>query len=57
MNRDPEQYTCVSIEEDAEKLKKLLDWWTQDSYDYYGEWLEETVDDLEKAGKITDGVE
>ena len=49
--------TCVSIEEDAEKLNKLLDWWTQDSYDYYGEWLEETVDDLEKAGKITDGVE
>ena len=57
VNRDPEQYTCVSIEEDAEKLNKLLDWWTQDSYDYYGEWLEETVDDLEKAGKITDGVE
>ena len=57
VNRDPEQYTCVSIDEDAEKLNKLLDWWTQDSYDYYGEWLEETVDDLEKAGKITDGVE
>ena len=55
--RDAEQYTCVSIDEDAEKLNKLLDWWTQDSYDYYGEWLEETVDDLEKAGKITDGVE
>ena len=31
VNRDPEQYTCVSIEEDAEKLNKLLDWWTQDS--------------------------
>ena len=57
VNRDPEQYTCVSIDEDAEQLNKLLDWWTQDSYDYYGEWLEETVDDLEKAGKITDGVE
>ena len=54
VNRDPEQYTCVSIEEDAEKLHKLLDWWTQDSYDYYGEWLEETVDDLEKAGEITE---
>ena len=54
VNRDPEQYTCVSIEEDAEKLNKLLDWWTQDSYDYYGEWLEETVDDLEKAGEITE---
>ena len=57
VNRDPEQYTCVSIEEDAEKLNKLLNWWTHDTYDYYGEWLEETVDDLEKAGKITDGVE
>ena len=57
VNRDPEQYTSTSVSEDAESLNKLLNWWTHDTYDYYGEWLEETVDDLEKAGKITDGVE
>ena len=52
VNRDPEQYTCDSIKEDAEKLNKLLNWWTQDSYDYYNEWLEETVDALKKEGKV-----
>lgn len=54
VNRDPEQYTGTSAAEDAESLNKLLNWWTNDTYDYYGEWLEETVDDLEKAGKITE---
>ena len=54
VNRDPEQYTSTSVSEDAESLNKLLNWWTHDTYDYYGEWLEETVDDLEKAGKITE---
>ena len=48
VNRDQEQYTCTSIEEDAEKLNKLLSWWSQSTYDYYGEWLAETVDMLEK---------
>ena len=57
VNRDPEQYNSTSVSEDAESLNKLLNWWTHDTYDYYGEWLEETVDELEKAGKITDGVE
>ena len=51
VNRDPEQYLCTSIEEDAEALNSLLDWWTQDPYDHYNEWLSETCDALKDAGK------
>lgn len=54
VNRDPEQYNCTSTAEDAQQLNNLLNWWTQDSYDYYHEWLAETVDTLKKAGKIPD---
>ena len=52
VNRDPEQYTCTSIEEDIESLNKLLDWWIQTPYDHYNEWLSETYDTLKKAGKV-----
>ena len=51
VNRDPEQYECISIEEDIMSLNKLLDWWTQTPYDHYQEWLSETCDALEKANK------
>ena len=54
VNRDPEQYTCTSIAEDTKGLNKLLNWWTEDTYDYYHEWLSETADTLKKAGKIPD---
>lgn len=54
VNRDPEQYTCPSTAQDAEQLNKLLNWWIKDNYDYYHEWLSETVDNLKKAGKIPD---
>lgn len=54
VNRDPEQYKCTSTVEDAQQLNNLLNWWTQESYDYYHEWLAETVDILKKAGKIPD---
>ena len=49
VNRDPEQYTCTSIDEDIEFLNKLLDWWTRTPYDYDQEWLSETCDALERA--------
>ena len=52
VNRDSEQYTCQSTAEDAKLLNSLLDWWTQASYDYYNEWLDETVTNLKKVGKI-----
>lgn len=53
-NRDPEQYTCTSIEEDIEILNMLLDWWTQPKYDYYNEWLMETYNTMKKSGLISD---
>ncbi|MBQ3661240.1 MAG: GNAT family N-acetyltransferase [Oscillospiraceae bacterium] len=52
VNRDPEQYASSGIEEDIASLNKLLDWWTETPYDHYHEWLSETYDALEKAGKI-----
>ena len=52
VNRNPEQYTCTSLEEDKLMLNKLLDWWTQPVYDYYHEWLSETVDNINRAGVI-----
>ncbi len=54
VSRDKEQYSCTSIEEDARKISKLLSWWSQSIYDYYGEWLSETVDMLRKSGQIQD---
>ena len=48
VNRDPEQYKCVSVEQDIRTLNKLLDWWSRDPYDYYNEWLSETYDALKK---------
>ncbi len=52
VSRDEEQHSWTSIEEDARKLNNLLNWWTQSTYDYYNEWLAETVDMLEKSGQI-----
>ncbi len=48
VNRDPEQYTRASIEEDRDNLNKLLDWWSQPGYDHYNEWLAETADAIKK---------
>ena len=52
VNRDPEQYSCASIEEDIESINKLLNWWTKAPYDHYHEWLSETYDALKKAGRV-----
>ena len=52
VNRDPEQYKCTDIEEDAASLNKLLNWWSEVPYDHYHEWLSETYDALKKAGKV-----
>ena len=51
VNRDPEQYGCTDIKEDIVNLNKLLDYWTDDPYDHYEEWLGEIQDGLKKAGK------
>ncbi|MCR4951187.1 MAG: hypothetical protein K6A40_07685, partial [Solobacterium sp.] len=49
VNRDPEQYSCTSIDKDVESLNGLLDWWTRPLYDHYNEWLSETYEALKKA--------
>ena len=56
VNRDPEQYGCASIEEDAATLNKLLEQWAEAPYDHYHAWLSETYDALKKAGKIDGAV-
>ena len=48
VNRDPEQYGSTSIAEDAQTLNRLLNWWSEDPYDYYLEWLDETLVSLKK---------
>ena len=57
VNRDPQQYSCSSTEEDRESLNRLLDWWTQTPYDYDREWLSETYDALKKADQVRHGTE
>lgn len=47
-NRDPKQYACKNIKEDAETVSELLDWWSQENYDYYHEWLSETLAAIQK---------
>ena len=54
VNRDEDEYGCKDLKEDAVKLNKLLNWWTRPKYDYYNEWLSETLDSLKKAGKAPD---
>ncbi len=51
VNRDPEQYSSKSVDEDVKTLNSLLDWWTQTPYDHYNEWLSETYDALKKGGE------
>ena len=48
VNRDPEQYASNGVDEDRKTLNKLLDWWTEEPYDHYHEWLSETMDTLKK---------
>ncbi len=48
VNREPGQYGCTDDAEDARALNNLLDWWTKPTYDYYREWLAETLDKLSK---------
>ncbi len=51
VNRDPEQYGCTDNAEDLDNLNRLLDFWVQPSYDYYGEWLSETSDMISRSQK------
>ena len=50
-NRDQGQYGCTDDAEDEQSLNMLLDWWTQPEYDYYHEWLTETLNTIQKQQK------
>lgn len=52
VNRHPEQYTSDGFREDEATINSLLDWWCQPHYDYYNEWISETLRTLEKQGRI-----
>ncbi len=54
VNRNDEQYKCKSIDEDRTTLNGLLDWREKPQYDYYNEWLSETVDAVKKAKETGD---
>ena len=54
VNRDPEQYTCTSIDEDIKKFTNLLSWWISTPYDHQSEWLQETAQALKKAAANKD---
>lgn len=52
VNQDPEQVGITSVDEDRREITKLLNWWTQSSYNHYGQWISETVSALKSAGQI-----
>lgn len=47
-NRNPEEYRVTDVDEDIEHLNRLLDWWVQPQYDFYNEWLSETLITIKK---------
>jgi len=51
VNRDRKQYSCKSKSDDLKQINRLLDWWVQPDYDYYGEWLDETTNALRNNAK------
>jgi len=53
VNRNKEQYGNTDIEEDICTLNNLLNWWTQQNYDYYGQFICETAKNLENMGMIS----
>ena len=49
VNSDPSQYSCDSKKEEAGTILSLLNWWCCENYDYYHEWIEETLKALKKS--------
>ncbi len=48
VNCDPEQYNCSDTEDEINSLNSLINYWCSEPYDYYSEWISETVGALEK---------
>ena len=43
MNRDPEQYNSILVEDDTALINECLNWWTADDYNFYEHWISDTV--------------
>lgn len=50
VNRNKRQYKCMCLDEDAEQLNTLLNYWVKEKYNYYNEWSEETAKMLKRMG-------
>lgn len=48
VNRNTQQHRSRGVEDDRNLLNGLLDWWVQPKYDYYHEWLSETLEAIQK---------
>lgn len=53
VNNDENQYETGSKSTEIARLNELLDWWSAPHYDYYGEWITETADMIQKAKGMT----
>ena len=51
MNNDPNQVS-MSVDDGKIQLSDLLNWWSQPSYDHYGEWIFEVAASLKKNGVL-----
>ncbi len=52
VNQDPEQRGITGEAKDRQMLNNLLNWWSQPDYNYYGEWISETVNMLKQSGQL-----
>lgn len=47
VNRSKKQYGCTDKKEDLRIIDSLLDYWVKPEYDYYNQWVNETVTAIE----------
>lgn len=52
INRKKEQYSSTSIQTDLEMINSLLNYWIKPKYDYYMEWLDETLNNINKTDLV-----
>lgn len=52
INRNKEQYRSTSIQADLEKINSLLDYWIKPKYDFYMEWLDEILYNINKTDLV-----
>lgn len=50
-NRNEGEFFYSDVDDDKKNLNMLLYYQVKDEYDYYGEWLHETVNSIERNDK------